>query len=242
MKKVISVKHDKIWGYEIWLYSPLKGMETKFEDGTKPTKGPLVKIIRAEDNLSVQVHPNDTWAKKLENQPNGKSESWFILDANKGARLVMGLKNYDKKLIKAKLEDKSFESLLKTVAVKKGMFFNIPAGLIHGIGAGMTVFEVQQPSDVTYRYYDYNRLQDGKPRELHIDKALKVQKDLDYKLGSIKEDGMITYKNKVGTQVYSTKPIEIKKESLVIDLLTYDTFVFTKGEIVKFKKFVVVSL
>lgn len=102
MKKIIPIRFDKIWGYEIWLSSPLKGKETLFEDGEKVSFGPLIKIIQANQPLSVQVHPNDEWAKKLENQDNGKSESWYVLEAKPGSSLVTGLSTFDEQVIREK--------------------------------------------------------------------------------------------------------------------------------------------
>ena len=83
MKKVIKIRVDKMWGYEDWLYSPLKLHNTMIEDGTYVDKGPLIKIIKADDKLSIQVHPNDIQAKKLDNEENGKAECWFVLDVAK---------------------------------------------------------------------------------------------------------------------------------------------------------------
>lgn len=240
MIKVNSVKHDKIWGYEIWLYSPVAGMETTLEDGTKCSGGPLLKILKADQNLSVQVHPDDKWAQELENQENGKSESWMVLKGTKAdAKLIMGIKNFDEDLIRSKLADGSLEEELIKVDAKIGSFYNIPAGLIHGVGAGCVVFEMQQPSDVTYRYFDYNRLQDGKPRELHVDKALKVQKDLTYKLEPISKDPL-AFDTDAGIQKFYDKPTTLEEKSIVVNLETYECFIADKGEAINWNYFVVV--
>lgn len=240
MKKVIPIKHDKIWGYEIWLYSPVAGKETKTEDGNNVVNGPLIKIIKANQPLSVQVHPDDKFALELENQQNGKAESWYVLDAERNASLVVGLSSFDEKFIRESLANKTFKNLLVNTNISIGDFINVPAGLVHGIGAGATVFEVQQPSDTTYRYYDYDRLENGKPRELHVDKAIKVQKNLSWSLDPISEQPLI-YKNEVGTQEYRKTPSTIKERSIVVDFDARCAYICEAGEKVNFKNYCIVS-
>ena len=136
----------------------------------------LVKLIDARQNLSVQVHPNDEQARKLENEKNGKMEVWYVLDAYKNSKLVYGL-NYDisKEDLKKSIEDKSIEKYLQKVSVSKNDIFFIKPGTIHAIGAGILLAEIQQNSNITYRLYDYDRTdKKGNKRELHIDKALEV--------------------------------------------------------------------
>ena len=135
----------------------------------------LIKFIDAQDNLSVQVHPDDEYAMKNENSL-GKTEMWYIMDAKPGAKLVYGLKSgctsddFEKAIKNGTVEEK-----LNFVPVKKGDVFFIPSGLVHAIGAGILLAEIQQNSNITYRVYDYGRLgKDGLPRELHIKKALDV--------------------------------------------------------------------
>ncbi|ADE19375.1 type I phosphomannose isomerase catalytic subunit [Mycoplasma crocodyli] len=200
MKKVIPVKHEKIWGYEIWLYSPLKEAPTQYEDKSGyVSRGPLIKIIKANDPLSIQVHPDNELAKELENQDNGKSESWLVLDCNEKSELVVGLNNHDQKVIEQALQNKTIDKYLKVIKPKIGQFIDIPAGLVHGIGrpnaSGITVLEVQQPSDVTYRFWDYNRKdKNGNFRDLHVNKALKSIKDLNYKVKPSIENETLIYK------------------------------------------------
>ncbi|EFF41585.1 class I mannose-6-phosphate isomerase [Mycoplasmopsis alligatoris] len=199
MKKIIAVKHEKIWGYELWLYSPLKEAPTFYEGTNQVVKdGPLIKIIKANDPLSIQVHPDDLLAKKFENQKNGKSECWVILETQKDSELIVGLKNHDKNYIKELLLENKIEDNLKIINPKIGEFINIEAGLVHGIGttkkACITVLEVQQPSDITYRFWDYNRKDDkGNKRELHTNKALECIKDLDYKVKPIIKGESLIY-------------------------------------------------
>ena len=135
----------------------------------------LIKLIDAKRDLSVQVHPSDDYALKNENS-FGKSEMWHIIDADEGAELYVGLKeNSSKEEIEKRLKDGTILEALNFVKAKPGDTFVINPGTIHAIGAGVRLIEIQQNSDLTYRLFDYNRVdKDGKPRELHIEKALKV--------------------------------------------------------------------
>ena len=136
----------------------------------------LVKLIDAQQDLSVQVHPNDEQANKIENQKNGKMEFWYVLDAFKDSKLVYGLNhNLTTKQLSDSISDKSIEKYLQKIPVKKGDIFFINPGTIHAIGAGVLIAEIQQNSNITYRLYDYERIdKKGYKRELHIEKALKV--------------------------------------------------------------------
>lgn len=135
----------------------------------------LVKYIDAAQNLSVQVHPDDTYARANEND-NGKTEMWYILSADEGAGIYCGFKrDTTREEFYAKVKDGTVEELLNFIPVKAGDCYLIKAGTVHAIGAGCVICEIQQDSNVTYRVYDYNRLgADGKPRELHVEKALDV--------------------------------------------------------------------
>ena len=136
----------------------------------------LVKLIDAGANLSVQVHPNDEDAAKV-GETNGKTEMWYVLEAEEGAKLYLGTKPgvTREEFLSAMDRGAELEELLEPVAVRPGDLCWIPAGTVHAIGAGLLVAEVQQNSDVTYRLYDYGRLgQDGKPRPLHKEQAAKV--------------------------------------------------------------------
>ena len=133
----------------------------------------LIKFIDAEKSLSIQVHPDDKYAKEFEND-SGKTEVWYVLDCKDDAKIVYGFKDSIKK---SSLEDalNNIEESVKYVNVKKGDFISIPSGTIHAILDGIVLCEVQQSSDVTYRVYDWNRLdKNGKPRQLHKKKALDV--------------------------------------------------------------------
>lgn len=136
----------------------------------------LIKFIDAKKNLSVQVHPNDEYARKYENGQLGKTEMWYVMDAAPDAQLVYGF-NHDitKEQLRRSLKDGTVEKYLQKVKIQKDDVFFIEAGTVHAIGAGALIAEIQESSNLTYRLYDYNRVgKDGKLRELHIDKALDV--------------------------------------------------------------------
>ena len=136
----------------------------------------LVKLIDAKRDLSVQVHPDDDFAAREEGGQQGKTEMWYVMEAEPGANLVFGTnRSISSGTLRAALADGTVESLLRRVPVRRGDIFYIPSGTIHAIGSGILLAEVQQNSNLTYRLYDYGRLgKDGRPRELHVDKALAV--------------------------------------------------------------------
>ncbi|MDR3318624.1 MAG: class I mannose-6-phosphate isomerase [Clostridiales bacterium] len=135
----------------------------------------LIKLIDAKDNLSVQVHPDDGYARRVEGQ-YGKTEVWYIIDAEPGSGIYFGFK---KRITKAeflrRIRQKTLTEVLNLVEAKPGDVFFIEAGTVHAICKGLTLCEIQQSSNVTYRVYDYGRIgADGKERPLHIDKAADV--------------------------------------------------------------------
>lgn len=148
--------------------------------GTHPrTRGELpilIKFIDAKKDLSVQVHPDDAYAMEHENGSLGKTEMWYVLDAAKDARLIYGFyHDMKKETLQKSLENGTVEKYLQKVPVKKDDVFYIEAGTVHGIGAGTLIAEIQENSNLTYRLYDYDRVdKHGKKRELHIEKALAV--------------------------------------------------------------------
>ncbi|MCH5203684.1 MAG: class I mannose-6-phosphate isomerase [Oscillospiraceae bacterium] len=136
----------------------------------------LIKLIDANKDLSLQVHPNDSYAKENENGSLGKTEMWYVLQAKKGAELVYGFKqDITASRVRTAIKKETIDRYLNHVPVHKDDLFFIEAGTVHAIGAGVIVAEIQQNSNLTYRLYDYGRVdKDGKPRELHIDKAMDV--------------------------------------------------------------------
>ncbi len=177
---------------ESWELSFTKGGEARLLDGrTLPEAFPrsawgracekfeffptLTKFIDARENLSVQVHPGDDYALANEGQ-YGKSEMWYVVQADDGAGIYMGLKDKcSAEEFARRVEDGTVEELLSFKEVKAGDVYFIPSGTVHAIGKGVVIFEIQQNSTLTYRLYDYMRRgADGKLRELHIDKAMRV--------------------------------------------------------------------
>jgi len=138
----------------------------------------LAKFIDAADRLSIQVHPDDDYAHTVEKETgyHGKSEAWYVLEAEEGAHVIWGFKDaLSKEEVRRAALEGRLEPHLNTVPVRPGDVIYNPAGTVHAIGAGVFLFEIQQASDLTYRLYDYGRKgADGKPRELHLDKALEV--------------------------------------------------------------------
>lgn len=136
----------------------------------------LVKFIDAGADLSIQVHPDDNYARIHEKGNLGKHEMWYVLEANKDSKLVYGLQHrVTKETLKESIENNNIDTYLQKVKVHSGDVFFVKPGTIHAIGAGILLVEIQQNSNITYRLYDYNRLdKNGKKRELHVKKALDV--------------------------------------------------------------------
>ncbi len=158
---------------EIWFEAP--------EEQDLPL---LAKFIFTSEKLSIQVHPDDEGAR-AKGLPSGKSECWYILAAEPGARIALGLrKPIGRDALRLAALDGSIEDLLDWKPVRRGDFYFVPAGTIHAIGAGISLFEFQQNTDVTYRLYDY-----GRPRELHLDEAVAASKPEMYREGSARPAG-----------------------------------------------------
>ena len=144
----------------------------KLYDGKMPL---LVKLIDAKGDLSIQVHPNDEMAKRVHGK-SGKTEMWYVVDADEGASLIYGFQHeVTEEILRKAVETGTLDKHLQKVPVHKGDTYFVPAGTVHGIGKGILVAEIQESSNVTYRVYDYNRVdKNGKKRELHFDKAVQV--------------------------------------------------------------------
>lgn len=136
----------------------------------------LIKLIDADRDLSIQVHPDDAYAAAHEPDVRGKTEAWYIIDAAKDAKLIYGFRDhYTKEQFRAAIENKTLTQIVNSVTVKPGDVAFIPSGTLHAICEGIFLAEVQQSCNTTYRVYDYDRPgKDGKPRPLHIDKAVDV--------------------------------------------------------------------
>lgn len=165
---------------ETWEVSTLKDGESKAHNQPLSTLvgnlSYLVKFIDTSDYLSVQVHPQDDYAKKVENS-SGKTECWFILEAGIDAGIYLGFKEHvtKKHFYEAVKRSENLEKYLHFYKVKKGDFFYVPSGSVHAIGKNVTLIEVQQSSGITYRVWDWDRVDTcGKPRQLDVEKALDV--------------------------------------------------------------------
>lgn len=148
--------------------------------GTHPKSGSelpiLIKLIDAKENLSVQVHPDDSYAREKENGQLGKTEMWYVLDTVGDARLTYGFHHeVTKEMVRDGVKNGTIEKYLQKISIKKDDVFYIEAGQVHAIGAGSLIAEIQENSNLTYRLYDYNRVdKNGNKRPLHLDKALQV--------------------------------------------------------------------
>lgn len=134
----------------------------------------LTKIIDAQDDLSIQVHPNDDYARVNENGSLGKTECWYIMGCKEDATIVIGHNAKTEEELKEMVAEGKWQELIREIPIHKGDFIQIDPGTVHAIKADTLILETQQNSAITYRLYDYGRLQNGKSRELHIDKSLDV--------------------------------------------------------------------
>ena len=134
----------------------------------------LIKIIDAKDDLSIQVHPDDAYAKVHENGSLGKTECWFILDCKENATLVVGHNAKTKEELEQMIHEGRWKEFIREIPIKPGDFIQIDPGTVHAIKGGTLLLETQQSSDITYRVYDYDRLSGGKPRQLHIAQSIDV--------------------------------------------------------------------
>ena len=177
LRKLEPAFHGRVWGtrnLNPWFpgattqTSELPIGEVWFETSEIPV---LVKFLFTSENLSVQVHPDDAFARLHHNSP-GKTEMWHVLAAQKGAKIAAGFREpVTREQVRAAALDGTIMGLLEWFEARSGDTFFIPAGTVHAIGAGLTICEIQQRSDITYRLYDY-----GRGRELHLDRALAVSR------------------------------------------------------------------
>lgn len=182
---------DLVWGNESWLLGGKSFLSNAditldnllgecpdylFGDSKPLSKFPLlIKLISTKEWLSIQVHPDDKTARKLEKDPWGKSEMWYFLHTEDDSQIIHGF-NHSISPIKLKksIQDNTIQHNLRFDIPKKGDWIYIPAGCIHALGKNVQLLEIQQNSEITYRLYDWNRLmEDGNPRELHLNKALQ---------------------------------------------------------------------
>ncbi|MBR7133237.1 MAG: mannose-6-phosphate isomerase [Clostridia bacterium] len=188
----------------------------------------LIKLIDAKQKLSVQVHPDDSYALSVEGE-YGKTEMWYVVDCEDGAELVYGFKsNISKEEFVRRIKDNTLTDVCNSVPVNKGDVFFISEGTLHAIGEGILIAEVQQNSNTTYRVSDYGRLgADGKPRELHIDKALEVTKCersvLPYgNIGKVAANGKNTIRELAVCDKFSAKLLTL---NATMDMYLEDSFI-----------------
>lgn len=154
-----------------WLFDNHRELFGNIEGDQFPL---LVKIIDAKNDLSVQVHPDDTYAGEHEHSL-GKTECWYVLQADEGTNMVMGHHAKTKEEFVKAIEEDDYDNLLNKFQIKKGDFFYIPSGTLHAICSGSLIYEAQQSSDITYRVYDYHRKdKDGHERQLHVQQSIDV--------------------------------------------------------------------
>ena len=167
---IVNGKHEGKTLKELWEENTgLFGVQTT-------DKFPLLtKILDANDELSVQVHPDDAYAQVHENGELGKTECWYIIDCDEDAEIIYGHNAKDKDELENMIQEGKWNQLFNSIKVKPGDFFYVPSGTVHAIGKGIRILETQQNSDTTYRIYDYDRTdKDGHKRELHIEQSIDV--------------------------------------------------------------------
>lgn len=212
----------------------------------------LVKIIDANGDLSVQVHPDDTYAKENENSL-GKTECWYVLDADTDTKMVMGHHAKTKEELIEDIKTDNYDHLLNSFKIKKGDFFYIPSGTIHAICSGSLIYEAQQSSDITYRVYDYHRKdKDGNERELHVQQSIDVA-TVPYVPYSLDSQEVTTIDNGTKTKMVSSEYLTLYKYDLTGDntitndkpfllvTITEGTGTFDNYEVKKGDNFVVCS-
>ena len=162
-----------------WLWQEHQEMfgfagESRRKDGELPVFPLLTKIIDARQNLSIQVHPDDAYAMEHENGSLGKTECWYILDCDPGATIIIGHNARTHAELEDMIRNGRWSEFIREIPIKKGDFFQIYPGTVHAIKGGTLILETQQNSDITYRVYDYDRLQNGQPRALHVQQSIDV--------------------------------------------------------------------
>lgn len=161
--------------YDGMLLSQLFSAHRELFGNIKGNRFPLLtKIIDAKADLSIQVHPDDNYACKHENGSFGKTECWYVLEAEPNATIIIGHRASSHEEMEMMIREKRWSEFIREIPVKKGDFYHIAPGTVHAIKAGTVILETQQSSDITYRVYDYDRLSGGKPRQLHIEQSIDV--------------------------------------------------------------------
>ena len=179
----------------------------------------LIKLIDAKADLSIQVHPNDEYAKVHENGSLGKTECWYIVDCDEDAQIVIGHNAKNHEEVKEMITNQRWNDFIRVIPIHKGDFFQINPGTVHAIKGGTLILETQQNSDITYRVYDYDRLSNGKPRELHVDKSIDVIEApfVPYEIkGNAKQGEGYELQNLITCPVYSVNKLELHGEAAFV--------------------------
>lgn len=184
----------------------------------------LIKIIDAKEDLSIQVHPDNKYAQKYENGSLGKTECWYILDCKENAEIIIGHYANTKQELEEMIYQKKFDNLVRKVPIHEGDFFQIEPGTIHAIKGGSLILETQQNSDITYRVYDYERLSDGKPRQLHTKQSIDVIK-VPFEISQQTKEEVVFEDTKqiklVSCDYYTVYKIEIESNYILKDRNSY---------------------
>lgn len=228
----------ELWEHHRYLFGQLEGDRFPL----------LTKIIDADQDLSVQVHPNDEFAKIHEHGELGKTECWYIIDCEKDAEIIYGHNAKTKEELISMIDLGEWDKLLRRVKVKPGDFFYVPSGTVHAIGKGILVLETQQNSDTTYRLYDYERKdEEGNTRKLHLEKSMEVIEvpsilDQQTVYHEQIEDLMITilidcaYFSVKKWDLSGSASLQQQKPFLLISVIEGDGRVISSGYVNSFKK------
>lgn len=207
-----------------WLWENKRELFGNMEGDRFPL---LVKKIDAKDDLSIQVHPDDAYAGANEKGSLGKTECWYIIDCKPDGTIIVGHHAKSREEAGEMIENNRWTSLLREIPIKKGDFFQINPGTLHAIKNNTVIMEIQQSSDVTYRLYDYGRLKDGMPRELHIKKSLDVMQ-IPYKEADRHTKGVPG--RLVSCDFYTVDKLEIDGEREIVQDKPFQILSVIEGE------------
>lgn len=233
-----SVKHGPLKGTTL---TELWENQRKLFGNIEGDRFPLLtKILDANDDLSVQVHPDDEFAQKHENGELGKTECWYIIDCDEGAEIIFGHHAQNREEFEQLINKGKWSELLHRIPIQPGDFYYVPSGTVHAIGKGALILETQQNSDTTYRVYDYDRTDDnGTKRELHIEKSLLVtnvpsyQPKIEHKHTEI-EDLRIT--TLIEEKYFSVHKWDLEGQTSLTQTRPFQLFSVLKGEgVIKIK-------
>lgn len=231
---VVATGEDK--GLTLQQYIDKHGKQVLGSKGAAFENFPiLIKLIDAKDNLSVQVHPNNEYALRVEGE-YGKTEMWYVVDCDEGAELLYGFKHeISKEEFAERIANNTLLEVTNNVPVHKGDVFFIESGTLHAIGKGILIAEIQQNSNTTYRIYDYGRVgKDGKPRELHVEKAKDVTRlapAKQYPETPVEQFEGYTSKLMASCDYFTTRVMDVEsKAELTADSDSFKSLLFLEGE------------